>query len=222
MLGSAVVGNAVTISQTKPFSGQPNISPTLTFNQFDDSAPDVNLTGIEIIFNMDISGGQLVLDNDASGPASGSFVFGSKGSLSSTDVSLFDGTPQPIPADLTVTTGSAFNLDPNEGDESGDYDPCAPDGMSYDGGIASENSAGFVGAAFFTTGVKGYTGTGTYDITAELTQWLNYGGIGGIEFSVSPVTASGSVEIIYTYVPEPATIAMLGLGSMMFLRKRRP
>ncbi len=221
MLGSAVVGNAVPISQTKAFSGQPNISPTLTFDQFDDSAPGVDLTSVEIIFNLDISGGQLVLDNDASQAASGTFVFGSQGSLSSTDVILLDVTVVHIPADLTITTGDAFNLDPNIGDGPGDFDSTSPDGLLYNGDIASDSSSGLVGAAFFTMGAKGYIGTGTYDITADLIQWLNYGGVSGIEFAVSPVTASGSVEIIYTYVPEPATIAMLGLGSLFFVRKRR-
>jgi len=214
-LGS--VASAAAITQTQNFNGTPNFNSVLTFQEFDDQSGSLTLQSIEVIFSVTVTGGQLVLDNDGDDPASGTFEFGAKGSISSTDVSLVDGSSQPVTDELESIHSQAFSLDGNVGDGSGDYDPSSPDGMSYDGGTENDSDSGFVGSHVFGQ----YTGTSTYDITASLSQWQDFGGISGIEWAVSPVSASGSVRVIYNYIPEPASLGLLCLGGLALIRRRR-
>ena len=93
--------------------------------------------------------------------------------------------------------------------------------MQYDGGTENDSDFGFIGSAYFTTGV-GFEGTGTYDIDIDVDTWSTYGGAGGVEYAVTPPTTSGSVEVVYTYfVPEPGTMALLALGGLALLRRRK-
>ena len=205
---------AATITQTQTFSGIPNMNGSLTFNQFDSSLG--TLTSIQVRLSLQTSGGRLILDNDSASSASGTFEFGANGSIGSTDVSLMDTSLQPI-TDLTEAFYSqAFSLDANVDDVSGDYDPASPDGLQYDGGIVSDTASGLVDSTVW----GGYTGTGTYNINYNITQWLDYGGISGIECAITPVSASGDVTVIYTYIPEPATMLLLAIGAVAILRKK--
>jgi hypothetical protein len=208
------------IVQTQPFGGIPELAGSLTFNQFDDSLYTLN--SIKVLFYLQASGGELILDNDSHLPASGNFEFGAKGNISSTDVSLLDSSLLPIPGQVTAYNIQAFALDPNIGDVPGDYDPTPPDGLSYSGGTQDDTKSGFVGMIAWGGGTKGFIGTGTYDIDYSISQWLTYGGIGGIEYAVNPVTADGYVEVTYDYtIPEPATICLLGLGALSLIRRKK-
>ena len=147
----------------------------------------------------------------------GTFEFGAKGDISSTDVSLLDAGFQPVTAELESLHSDAFSLDGNVGDGPGDYDPSPPDGMLYAGGLETDSDSGFIGSALFDQ----YTGTGTYDIVAEVNQWSYFGGVSGIEYAVTPSTAGGEVTVVYTYIPEPGTLSLLVLGGLVSTRRRR-
>jgi hypothetical protein len=214
---SGVASAALTISQTQPFSGTPNMSPLLTFNQFDTVSGTLTLTGIEMRLILNTSNGQMILDNDGAGSASGTFEFGSKATISSTDVALVDVASQPVVGTVEAMHSDSFSLAGDPTPISGDYNPAPTDGMSYNGGAETDTHTGNIGPAVFGP----YQGTGTYNITVDVVQWLNYGAIGGIEYAVSPVDADGTLRVIYTYTPEPATMAMLGLGALGLAARRR-
>ena len=154
-----------------------------------------------------------MLDNDSSSPASGTFEFGAKGDISSTDVPLLNSSSQPVTATAEALHSGSFNLAGNTGDVSGDWDPTPPDGVEYDyiDDPTSDTQSGFIGAAYFA----GYIGTGTYDIEADITQFSDYGSVSGIEYAVQPVDSTGDVTVIYTYTPEPATMVLFGLGGLI-------
>ena len=213
----AGAASAVTITQTETFGGTPNFTQTLTFDEFDDLGGTLTLTSIQVLVELNVQGGVLVLDNDGVDPAAGTFEFGGKADISSTDVSLLDGAFQPVTAEVEALTAGAFNLTGNVGDGSNDFDPTAPDGMQVNGLSQTDNDDGFIAASLFAQ----YIGLSTFDIDLDATQWSDFGGVSGIEWAVTPVTADGEVTVIYNYVPEPATMGLLSLGGLALLRRRR-
>ena len=216
--GLTCTANAVLILQSQPFSGVPTFNQTLTFDQFDNSG-GLTLQSIEVKFYLESDGGQLTLDNDGVDPASGVYAFGAQGSISSSDVGLFnnDAIPQPVTADLDVFNSGSFSLQGDDGDGTYNLDPTPDDGAIYLGSLVAVGASDFIGNAFFTA----YIGTGNFDIRVDALQWANFGGIGGIEYFVTPTDIEGSVEVIYTYIPEPMTISLMSIGSLALLRKRR-
>ena len=219
-LTTAMPTFALTITQTKLFGpNTPNMNGSLNFNQFNSSG-GLTLQSIQVSLTLQTSGGQLRLDNDSESPASGIFHFGAKGTISSTDVTLLNTSFQPVPGEVNAIYSQAFNLAANVGDEPNDYDPSPPDGLLYNGGDMNNSKSDYITSLVWYAGTKGFIGTGTYNINYQVNQWLDYGSIGGIEYAVNPVTASGSAEVVYTYVPEPATITLLAVGAFA-IRKRK-
>jgi len=208
---------AAPIVQTKPFSGTPDFTEDLTFDKFDDQGGTLTLLSIEVIHTLNVNGGQLILDNDGVDPAVGTFIFGAAGAISSLDVSLLDSLLQPVTGQLSATHSGPFNLAGNVGDGAADYDPSPPDGMQYNGGVKTDSDSGFISSTVFAQ----YTGAGTYDIKAGVNQGAAFGGLSGIEWAVTPVTSSGEVTVIYNYVPEPATLSLLGISGLAMIRRRR-
>lgn len=212
---SGAAARADLITQTLPFGPQiPNFDQTLTFQQFHGNLAD--LVSVHVQLDMSISGGLLVVDNDAPLPAHVHVELGAHGDLSSVDVALLDIAFQPVTGTVNLSTGETFDLAPNEGDVPNDFDPAPPDGATHVGGLDSDSGAGFINPIFF----PGYVGAGTFDILAVATQLLDYGGVSGVELAYVPVTAEGSVTVSYNFVPEPASACLLGMA-LLGVRKRR-
>jgi hypothetical protein len=212
---------AITTTQSQSFGGIPNMTGALTFNQFNTSLG--TLQSIQVLLYLESSNGEVILDNDGAGAASGTFEFGATGNLSATDVAMFDTSFQPIPSQVGAYYTGAFNLAANTGDGAFDFDSTGPDGMMYAGQLEGDVSAGYVANTFWSAGTKGFLGTGTYNINYAINQWLNYGSVGGIEYAINPVDVTGHVTIAYTYnaVPEPATIAMLSIGILVSIKRKK-
>jgi len=211
------IASASSIVQTENFNGTPNFLRTLTFDKFDDQGGALTLQSISVSVLLNVQGGLLILDNDGENPASGSYEFGGKGDISSTDVSLLNSLFQPVTAEVEALTTGSFSLGANVGDGANDFDPSAPDGMQISGTTQSDSDSGFIASALFSQ----YIGLSTFDIDVSVDQWSDFGGVSGIEWAVTPVTASGTVTIVYNYVPEPATLGLLSIGGLAVLRRRR-
>jgi len=217
LLVSTSLASALTLTETETFNGTPNFLRTLMFDQFDDQGGTLTLQSISVSVLLNVQGGQVTLDNDGEEVASGSYEFGGKGDISSTDVSLLDASFQPVTAEVAALTTGGFNLDANVGDGPGDYDPTPPDGMLISGTSQSDSDSGFIASSLFSQ----YIGAGTFDIDVSIDQWADFGGVSGIEWAVTPVTAGGEVTVVYNYVPEPATMSLLAIGGLVALRRRR-
>jgi hypothetical protein len=218
----AVPAFADTLSQTQFFTGIPNMNGAFSFNQFNNHNNTWDLQSIEISFTLQASGGYLKLDNDSLEPASVSFEFGAGGVLSSTDVNLSNSLNQPVPGQVTVYDSQTFSLAPDNGDGPYIYDPSPPDGNLYNGRILTDTGLGFIGNYYWDKGGKGFLGTGTYNINYSVWQHFQLDSTGGVTHMSIPANASGMVTVLYTYdaVPEPATIALLTIGSLLFRKKK--
>jgi len=212
-IGSASA--STNIVQSKDFSGIPSLTRTLNFKKFDNLDGTLTLQSIQVLLELEVSGGSMILDNDGVDPAAGTFEFGAKGIISSTDVSLLDDSIDPVTGVVEAMHSGTFSLTGNQGDGQTDFDPTNPDGMQYYGSVEFDSDAGFITQLVFSD----YIGTGTFDIEVGVTQWQDFGGISGIEWAIAPVSAAGKVEVIYNYVPEPATMAFLSIGLLICRRR---
>ena len=90
--------------------------------------------------------------------------------------------------------------------------------MLFRSSIVSDLKSELIDASLFGQ----YTGSGTYNIYCQVYQWTNYTGTGEIKYSIDmPVNVSGHITITYDYtIPEPATITMLCIGALAFLKRK--
>jgi uncharacterized membrane protein len=82
----ALVHNIFAAQVKQTFDIKSNVNSYFNFDQFDESLG--NLRSIAILFCLQITDGQLILDNDGTSRATGDLQFGARGSISSTDVVL--------------------------------------------------------------------------------------------------------------------------------------
>ncbi|MDX2115038.1 MAG: hypothetical protein SFZ24_05370 [Planctomycetota bacterium] len=212
--GSAFAGQIM--SQTIPFGpSTPNFDATLTFDKY--SGPSSDIVSIKVIVELAINGGRLELDNDGEESAAGAANLGATAAISSPDVPLLNDVFQPVVSDASAANNAAFLIGSNDGDADGSFETGGDDYFLFQGTAASDMQMGFINGAFFGA----YSGGGTFNIEVDANQIFDYGAIGGISFSGSPVTAAGTVTIIYNIIPTPGTAALGALAGLAALRRRR-
>jgi hypothetical protein len=185
--------------QQKDFNGITGFSANLTFDKFNASG---TLTSIEIIVNLQITGGSLTINNNSSDPAIGTFEFGTNAVLEPINISLVGG-----PGIAQTLNYLSIDLEGHDNDV-------------YSGGIVPpDTQSGFIDSSCWGQ----YKGSGSYNIIVRTYPWTNYSGTGKIEYSANPLpTASGDIQVIYTYdpIPEPASITLLCTGVLALLRRK--
>ena len=91
--------------------------------------------------------------------------------------------------------------------------------------VDNDSDDGNVFSGAWTSGPKGYLGSGTFIISADATQGQTATGINGLQGACTASLASGEVTVTYTFtpVPEPdlARLACLPLLGFLIYRRRR-
>ncbi|MFC5050146.1 PEP-CTERM sorting domain-containing protein [Rubritalea spongiae] len=223
VLASSV--NAATIQTSQAFSGFSSESFNLNLlEKFDSSLG--TLTGVNVHYTITSSGGLAQYDNEA-GSATGSIdvSHGVTSSLNSGSTPLVNNGFSTSWSNLEIQSSeSGVVLGANDGDGAGvqstgsDYYEFSPAG-----GTLNTNSDIYTGA------IGAYAGnSGEYlpVITVVTGQSLTTTADGAVSTGSSPSIVNGLLTITYTYdsvvaVPEPSSTALLGLGGMALILRRR-
>ncbi len=200
LIATAPVFSATTIPQTFTFgSSATDWTNALTVNQFDTSLG--TLVGIQITIDGDMSALLTIVNTSSkkssTGNASGEVEFELTG-----------------PGSLT----QILNLTPDDG-----IDYLLGTGNTLASSTPLTKS-GSVSATWDTAGIlAAFTGSGTVGLGLKATGATLLYNTGGSTFisEDSTIDAGSTVTIAYTYnVPEPATIGLLSIGALTFLRKK--
>lgn len=181
--------NSAVITQTQVFSGTPNFVNTLTFNKFNGPG---NLTDIVLTFEATGELGKYFVDNDSITPGVFQTEFGVNVGVTSPDVAFLDNSFSTVIGQLTVSNSNVVFLEGNDGDGP-NFDAGGPDFISYESISETISTVGNVGDFLFFQ----YTGPGTFDVNVSTSQYLDFGGVGGLRGAFSPSTVNGVFTVEY-------------------------
>jgi len=217
LAASSASGHSQTfVTQTLAFDGVPNYTDALVFDKYTGLASDI--ISIQISYSLTVAGGIFIFDNDALTPANGVIAeFGTSLGVTSTDVSLLNGSFQPVISNAKSTNSGTFNLAANQGDGPSDFSPDGPDGAQLSGTVVTTTGSGNIGSVLFGQ----YAGGGTFTINATASQLASLSFNSGIETATTPQNASGFVTVRYEVIPEPSSALLIGLGVLGLAFRRR-
>jgi len=191
---------------------------TLHLSKFNGSLSD--LTNIYVELELTLDGVKVELDNDATQAQEGTaLVLNAVNSMSST-VALLKADSDTIDGvDLGLNVSQIFNLEATSGDTVGQFDATgAGDYAIWQPGAMNSGDSGNIHNAMWGD----YVGSGDFTITVNTT-YLTSATFEGNDGFFQGNTPSGEIygKVVYTYVPEPATLGPLALLGFYGLRKRR-
>jgi hypothetical protein len=219
LLLNSMPAQALTITQTQGFIGQPNFLKTVEFAEFDPAHGQ--LQSVEVRMSLIIDGGSLIVDNDRQEATDVDVKLGATSSIFSTDVHLIDSNLDPIlsgASTLSVATGSRLQLAGDSGSTT--FDPALPDTDQHLGGHAATTGIGLVSPNYLSE----FLGTDMFELRVDVDQLIDYGAAGGTSGQFDPVLAETNVTLIYEFselVPEPSTALTALIGAWMVLGSTR-
>jgi len=192
------------VQDSETFSLGIGNNTTIYLDKFDPTLG--TLVSVTLTLDADASAGSITWDNEAANPST--VILGIGATVTAT-----------APSSLTLV---AVPLQQGSGsvaaDSDGDADFIGGDAFSVTGGTGSDSDTDSPASPF-----TGYVGTGeqfAVDITTLVKTYLETnGGYGPLDYDIGQT--SGTVTVVYEYIPEPMTMGVLGLGGLGLLLRRR-
>jgi len=190
--------NALMVTQTQSFSDVDlNFSRTYTFNEFDDLGGTLTLQKVTIIAELEINNGYFFATNTSEQTALYTIDYAINSGVTSGDVFISPAV------DVSITGSDSATLAPTE------TLTIQVGGMNA---YSEQEMTAFAASSFL--------GSGTFDLVFDANRTFDLSGVGGGEGGFSAMDGDGELTVIYEYVPEPVTLALLGLGGL-FIRRRK-
>lgn len=181
---------------------------TVNLPQFDPSDPALGPTLISIVLQLDATAlnGTIIWDNESEALTDVTLGIGATVTATGPDSFALVAIP--------LQTGQAYDV-------PADNDGYPPD-YAGDDSFAVSTGTGSDSDSDNPTDFTPYIGTGTFSVNIASSVKTNTETDGGD--GMTQTTAGdyyGKVKVTYTYVPEPATLSLLGAGAVLLYRRKR-
>jgi hypothetical protein len=200
---------------TQPLPG--DAITTLHLSKFDTSLG--TLTNVWVQVEVRLSGASVELDNDAVEAQNGTaYVINAASSLTSSVTLLKADLDTINKGDLALTATQVFALSGTTGDAVGIFNAThLGDYAHWQPGTLSSGDSGDIHSIVW----DGYKGTGdfTIDVNSIYLTSATFVGEHGF-FQGNTPTGELYGKVIYNYIPEPATITLLCIGTFALLKRK--
>lgn len=190
---------------------------TLNLPKFNGSISD--LTNIWVELKFDIFNAVVEMDNDSAAIGTGTAKLNSSLTTLTSTVNLLKDNFDSINAgDYIIAASEGFTLSATTGDTIGAFNATSGNDYKFhDFGTITKQDSGNI----FNGVWANYVGTGDFQITI-VANYLTGATFTGSDGYFQGSTPSGEIyaEVVYTYVPEPATILIFAIGSLISIRKK--
>lgn len=218
MIGIAILGiagslSAATISYTTttPISGAGTANGSFFLPKFDDNGGTLTLESVELYVTAKSWGGWYEIDNEGDASGSATLGVGTTITVSGPYVLIVTNQPSFSATDNSISADTDIAVDFAGTDW---FRVVGPDESSAneesDSHSTTQNLANYYGPGDLTFNYN------TNNITSATTD-----GIGPFDTNSSPANWEFEATVIYTYTPEPGTMALLATGGVLFLVRRR-
>jgi len=179
-----------------------------------------NLTNVWVKVKFEISDSVVEMDNDSTSPGTGTAKVTSAFTTFTSSATLLKDDFDTINAgDFGIAESNSFTLGPTTGDPIGQFNATLGADYAYhDFGTITKQDSGNIASIVWGS----YVGAGNFQITVEAS-YLTGATFSGSDGYFQGSTPHGEVfaQVIYNYIPEPATIGLLSLGGLALFRKKK-